>query len=85
MITIRERIFVRFEGNIVVERMEMDVDSVTELPSTDFIQGHRLCQGSLAHDISTGAFYAIDSEGTWFAQDGSGAVIPEVNGDAESV
>jgi hypothetical protein len=85
MITVRESIFMYFDNGVSVDLMELEVDSVQSLPESDFIQGHRLCQGSLAHDISTGAFYAIDSEGTWFAQDGSGAVIPEVNSDAESV
>lgn len=83
MITIRESIFIRYDGADSVERMELDIDSAAELPSADFMAGHKLSQGTLAHDISTGAFYALDSTGTWYAQDGSGAV--EVNGNAESV
>ena len=33
--------------------------------------------GSIAWDISTGDFYALNSEGTWYKQDGSGAYAPE--------
>ncbi|MBR1823874.1 MAG: hypothetical protein IJ779_06550 [Ruminococcus sp.] len=83
MITIRNSTFLYFANNVCVDLVELEVDSVSELPSADFMAGHKLSQGTLAHDISTGAFYALDSTGTWYAQDGSGAV--EVNGNAESV
>lgn len=32
-----------------------------------------LHMGSIAHDISTGDIYSINSAGTWYNQDGSGA------------
>lgn len=84
MIIVRESIFIKFEEGVSVERMELDVDSASELPSVDFMQGHKLCQGSIAHDISTGNFYAIDSQGTWYAQDGTGAVTPAEENEANN-
>lgn len=77
MITVRENIFIRFEDGVSVCRMELDVDSAAELPEADFMDDHLLAQGSIAHDISTGDFYCIDSEGTWYNQDGSGEYAPE--------
>lgn len=46
---------------------EMDVDSSSELPSQEW-KGFFLEMGSIAHDISTGDFYCINSEGTWINQ-----------------
>lgn len=77
MITVRESKFIKFEGGVSVELMDLDIGSASELPTADFIEGKLLYQGSIAHDISTGNFYAIDSEGTWFNQDGSGEYEPE--------
>ena len=84
MVTVRESIFIKFDNGVSVERMELEVDSAEELPSADFMAGHRLYQGSIAHDVSTGAFYAIDSNGTWYNQDGSGAVVPEESEETEN-
>lgn len=82
MVTVRDSRFIKFEDGISVELMELDVGEASELPQADFIDGKLLYQGSIAHDISTGDFYCIDSEGTWYAQDGSGAYVPngEVSG-----
>ena len=78
MITVRESIFIYYdtENEVNVERAELDVSTAAELPSADYLPGRRLYQGSIAHDISTGDFYAIDSTGTWYNQDGSGAYTP---------
>lgn len=51
---------------------ELDVDTAAELPSQEW-SGYFLEMGSIAHDISTGDFYCINSEGTWYNQDGTGA------------
>ena len=51
---------------------ELDVDSASDLPSQEFGE-YFLHMGSIAHDISTGNFYSINSAGTWYNQDGSGA------------
>lgn len=46
---------------------EMHVDSSADLPSREY--GNFILElGSLAHDVSTGDFYAIDSSGTWEKQ-----------------
>lgn len=55
---------------------EMHVDSSSDLPSRDHFANFILEIGSIAHDISTGDFYAMDSTGTWYNQDGSGAYTP---------
>ena len=85
MITVRDRVFIRYENGVCYERMELELDSAAELPEADFFSGYGIYQGSIAHDISTGGFYAMDSTGTWYAQDGSGAYTPEEEDDAESV
>lgn len=51
---------------------ELDVDTAAELPSQEYGE-YYLHMGSIARDISTGDFYSIDSTGTWYKQDGSGA------------
>lgn len=84
MITIRESLFIRYEDTDKVMRMELEIGTVSELPSADFLEGHILYQGSIAHVISTGDFYAIDSTGTWYNQDGSGAYSPTAVTDTHS-
>lgn len=86
MVTVRDRIFIRYDNGVCYERVELEIDSAEELPEADFITGYSLYQGSLAHDISTGQFYALDSTGTWYAQDGSGAYTPpEEDDDVETL
>lgn len=51
---------------------EIDVDTASELPFQEY-GAFFLNMGSIARDISTGDFYSIDSTGTWYKQDGSGA------------
>lgn len=55
---------------------ELHVDRPSELPSRDHFANFIIEMGSIAHDISTGDFYAMDSTGTWYNQDGSGAYTP---------
>jgi hypothetical protein len=50
---------------------EMHVDSSSELPSREY-GGFILESGSLAHDVSTGDIYAINSSGEWNKQAGGG-------------
>lgn len=78
MLTVRESVFIYYdaEDGVNVERAELDISTAAELPSADFLPGRRLYQGSIAHDVSTGDFYCIDSEGTWYNQDGSGEYTP---------
>ena len=63
---------------------EFSVDNSSELPSQEYGE-YYLHMGSIAHDVSTGDFYAIDSAGTWHIQSGTSApeeeTTPEVEGD----
>lgn len=81
MIEIRSERFIRFKdtesGIISVVKAELDCDTAADLPAADGIGGRELLMGSIAWDISTGDFYALNSEGTWYKQDGSGAYTPE--------
>lgn len=81
MIVIRSERFIRFKntesGIISVVKAELDCDTAADLPAADGIGGRELLMGSIAWDISTGDFYALSSEGTWYKQDGSGAYAPE--------
>lgn len=51
-----------------VERMEIDVDTASELPAVDAFAGKIIAQGSIAWDISTGDFYGMGSDGQWVVQ-----------------
>lgn len=91
MVDIRKEIFKGYEdaeeGKLSVVKVEIDVDSAEDLPAVDELSGRKLYMGSIAWDISTGDFYALTSEGTWYKQDGSGAYTPETpdaEPDAES-
>lgn len=46
---------------------ELHVDSSSDLPEKNF-GNYVLELGSIAHDVSTGDFYAIDSSGEWHNQ-----------------
>lgn len=81
MIDIRKEIFKGYEdteeGRLSVVKVEIDIDSAEDLSAVDELSGRKLYMGSIAWDISTGDFYALNSEGTWYKQDGSGAYTPE--------
>lgn len=83
MIEIRSERFIRFKDtesgkiSVSVVKAELDCDTAADLPAADGIGGRELLMGSIAWDISTGDFYALNSEGTWYKQDGSGAYTPE--------
>ena len=57
---------------------EFSVDRSSELPSQEYGE-YFLHMGSIAHDVSTGDFYALDSSGTWHIQSGTSST-PEVEG-----
>lgn len=80
MVDIRKEIFKGYEdaeeGKLSVVKVEIDVDSAEDLPAVDELSGRKLYMGSIAWDVSTGDFYALNSEGTWYKQDGSGAYTP---------
>ena len=69
MISLRDYIEVNTSDEKKHIIAEIDVDTAAELPSQEW-NGFFLHMGSIAHDISTGDFYSIDSTGTWYAQNG---------------
>lgn len=74
MITIMKQIFLRYEGEVSVERMEICVDAASDLPPADGITGCKIAPGSIAWDVSTGDFYGMTSTGDWINQsDGANA------------
>ena len=81
MIDIRKEVFKGYEdteeGKLSVVKVEIDIDSAEDLPVVDELSGTKLYMGSIAWDVSTGDFYALNSEGTWYKQDGSGAYTPD--------
>lgn len=79
MYSIRNTEFIRYDHSSgrSVNRVEIDVDSASDLPAADDIDGILLYQGSIAWDISTGDFYGLKSDGTWYKQDGTGAYVPD--------
>lgn len=79
MYSIRDTEFIRYDHSSgrSVNRLEIDVDSASDLPAADDIDGILLYQGSIAWDISTGDFYGLRSDGTWYKQDGTGAYEPD--------
>lgn len=81
MIDIRKEIFKGYEeteeGKLSVVKVEIDIDSAEELPAVDELSGRKLYMGSIAWDISTGDFYGLNSAGTWYKQDSSGAYTPD--------
>ena len=84
MITVRDRVFIKYSNGICYERMELELDSPADMPAADHMSGFGIYQGSLAHIISTGDIYAMDSTGTWYNQNGSGAYVPERNAEDNS-
>lgn len=79
MISIRRTEFIRYDYSSArsIDRVELDIDSASELPTVDAFDGMRLYQGSIAWDISTGDFYGLNSLGEWYKQDGTGAYEPD--------
>ena len=50
------------------ERMELVVDTVSELPSVEF-EGIVLDHGSIAYIVTTGQFYVLAGDGKWYDKD----------------
>ena len=53
---------------------ELWVDSVSELPTADGIEGYTLAQGSIAYVIQSGGMYVLDSTGSWYSTSGAANV-----------
>ena len=72
---VMNRKFLNFNGEASVERMEICVDTASDLPSADGINGCKIAQGSIAWDVSTGDFYGLKSDGTWVNQYGGANAV----------
>ena len=73
MYTIRGREIISYgtdEDSRPLVKYDIDMDSSDDLTDIEFPARENV-QGSIAHDISTGNFYSIDSAGTWYKQGGS--------------
>lgn len=68
MIQVRKKELVKSDNKIPRYRMEIDVDTASELPDVDYFTGEKIAQGSIGWDISTGDFYGMKSDGTWVKQ-----------------
>lgn len=68
--SVMARKFLQFKEEKSVERMEICVDTIEDLPEADGINGCLIAQGSIAWDISTGDFYGMASTGEWIIQSG---------------
>jgi len=63
---IRNERFIRFENGISKHIAEIDCDTPEDLP----VPSENWLMGSIAHVISTGDFYALNSSGEWIVQTG---------------
>lgn len=71
MVTIRDYVQVDQTEDVPrkkIIRANIQVDEESELPDVDEFDGLVLAQGSIAWDISTGAFYGMTSDGQWIKQ-----------------
>lgn len=64
---------------------EIFVDTASELPSPDGIEGYELVQGSVAYVIKSGELYVLSSDGTWYSSDGEPAVVESDNIQTENL
>lgn len=67
---VMSRKFLQYENELSVERMEICVDSASDLPTMNSITCCKIAQGSIAWDVSTGDFYGMTSTGEWVNQSG---------------
>jgi hypothetical protein len=79
MLSIIRTEFIRYDytSALSLNRVELCVDSANELPAANAFDSMLLAQGSIAWDVSTGDFYGLHSDGTWYKQDGTGTYVPD--------
>lgn len=61
-------------ANQKLARVEVSVTAASELIGVTSGFGYEWKDGSLGWDITTGDFYALKADGTWYNQDGTGAL-----------
>lgn len=52
---------------------EIFIDDVSELPTSDGIDGYELVQGSVAYVIKSGEIYVMSGDGKWYDSNGKEA------------
>lgn len=80
---VMSRKFLQYENELSVERMEICVDTASDLPTVNSIAGCKIAQGSIAWDISTGDFYGMSSAGEWVNQSGGANAVQTLELTAE--
>lgn len=68
MVSIKNKKYIRYgfsKGDRSIVEAELWVDSVSELPTADGIEGYTLTQGSIAYVIRDGGMYVLDGTGSW--------------------
>lgn len=80
---VMSRKFLQYENELSVERMEICVDTASDLPTADGITGCKIAQGSIAWDVSTGDFYGMSSTGEWINQSGGANAVQTLELTAE--
>lgn len=68
MLTILKEKFMSFNGERSLVIAELAVDSKTELPAEEGVEGRIISQGTIAWEISTGDLYGFGGDGKWVNQ-----------------
>ena len=83
MITILKERFQSFNGPRSVVIAELAVDTKSELPAVQGIDGRELSQGSLAWIVSTGDIFGLSGSGIWVDQNTGEEYDPEPEPDPD--
>ena len=68
MLTILKEKFRSFDGERSLVIAELAVDTKTELPTSEGVEGSVISHGTIAWEISTGDLYGFGGDGKWVNQ-----------------
>ncbi|WP_028518303.1 hypothetical protein [Ruminococcus flavefaciens] len=77
MLTILKEKFMSYNGERSLVIAELAVDTKTELPAEDGVNGRLISHGTIAWEISTGNIYGFGGDGKWVNQATGEAYDPE--------
>lgn len=80
MLSILNERFVRFDEGKSAIIAELTVDTIAELPRAETLEGIKLCQGSMAWVIESGAILGLSGSGEWVDQDSGEKYSPAAKG-----
>ena len=80
MLTILKEKFMSFNGDRSLVIAELAVDTKTELPAENGVDGRLISQGTIAWEISIGDLYGFGGDGKWVDQ-ATGEVYDPTNGE----